>query len=272
VRVDAALAAPVFRSSERVTRIALGAAGIAGFLALWFLLVQFHVWRFDKLPGPLSVAQEWFSPQPAYGISVFTAQYYLDILASVRRVAAAFALAAAFGIPVGVLLGWNRSAREFLFPLLELLRPVPPLAWVPIAVLVFPSQEWAIVFLTWIAEFFAMVLNTMYGVGSIDKTYVQAARCLGASEADVIRHIVLPGALPAIFTGLQVAMGTAWFSLVAGELISGSAGLGYEMMSGYQNLQLPTIVIAMITLGMLGFTSSVVVRWASRKTLAWQGR
>jgi NitT/TauT family transport system permease protein len=277
LRDDRVVAAPAGDVRQRRGRrlaeqLACGAAGIAGFLALWFALVHFHVWRFDKVPSPVDVATEWFSPNPAYGVSIFTANYYTDILASVRRVAFAFALAAGFGIPTGILLGWNQTAREYLFPLLELIRPIPPLAWVALAVLVFPSQELAIVFLTWIAEFFAMVLNTMHGVASIDKTYVRAARCLGASEAAVIRHIVLPGALPAIFTGLQVAMGTAWFSLVAGELISGSAGLGYEMLNAYQQLQMPTIVIAMITLGLLGFASSTAVRWASRRVLAWQRR
>jgi NitT/TauT family transport system permease protein len=244
--------------------------GVAFFIAAWFALVHGGVWRFSKLPDPVSVAQEWFSPNPAYGVSLFTHAYYDDIFASVRRVACAFFLAAAIGIPVGILLGWNRSAREFFFPLFEIIRPIPPLAWVPIAILAFPGQEGAMIFLTWIAEFFAMVLNTMHGVRSIDETYVRAARSLGASDFAVIRHVVLPGAMPSIFTGLQVAMGTAWFSLVAGELIAGSAGLGYAMLNAYQQLQTTTIVIAMATLGVLGFLSSVLVRAVRRRTLAWQ--
>jgi NitT/TauT family transport system permease protein len=244
--------------------------GVALFVMLWFALVQGHVWRFAMLPDPVAVAREWFSPNPAYGISIFTHAYYMDILASTRRVALAFFLAAVLGIPAGILLGCNKTAREFFFPVLEIIRPIPPLAWVPIAILVFPGQEAAMIFLTWIAEFFAMVLNTMHGVRSIDETYIRAARSLGAGNFAVIRHVVLPGAMPSIFTGLQVAMGTAWFSLVAGELIAGSAGLGYAMLNAYQSLQITTIVIAMATLGILGSASSVLVRALRRRVLVWQ--
>jgi NitT/TauT family transport system permease protein len=253
-------------------RFALGALGFVLFAGAWYVLVAAHVWRFDKLPDPLSVAREWFSPNPVFGTSLFTASYYADIWASLVRVLAAFALAVLLGLPFGIVLGWNRTLREFLFPLVELLRPIPPLAWVPLAVLALPGQEPAMIFLTWIAAFFATVLNTMLAVASVDETHLRAAACLGARPLDVLRHVIVPSSLPFIFTGLQIAMGTAWFSLVAAEMIAGQAGLGYLTLNSYQQLQTTTIVIAMGTLGILGFFSSYLVRRLGRTLAAWQAK
>ena len=258
------------RAGAGIRTLSLGALGFALFVGAWYVLVDAHVWRFAKLPDPLAVAREWTSRDPLYGTSLFTASYYRDIAASTVRVLLAFALATGLGVPLGILLGWNRTARETLFPLVEVLRPIPPLAWVPLAVLALPGQEPAMIFVTWIAAFFATVLNTMLGVASIDETYLRAAACLGARKGDVLRHVVVPGALPYVFTGLQIAMGTAWFSLVAGEMIAGQAGLGYLTLNAYQQLQTPTIVIAMATLGVLGFASSFAVRRLGRTLSAWQ--
>jgi len=249
---------------------ALGALGFLLFVAAWWLLVHFQVWRFAKLPDPIAVVTEWLSRTPTYGISLFTPAYYQDIGASTIRVLAAFLLATVLGVPLGILLGWNRTSRDFLFPLLELIRPIPPLAWVPLAILMFSGQEAAMIFLTWIAAFFATVLNTMLGVTSIDESYVRAAYCLGSRRRDVLWHVIVPGSLPYVFTGLQIGMGVAWFSLVAGEMIAGEAGLGYLILSSYVQLQTPTIVIGMVTLGFVGFLSSALVRSIGRGLMAWQ--
>jgi len=248
----------------------LAVAGFTVFIALWYGLAHFEVWRFAKLPGPFAVLTEWISRRPAYGTSLFTPIYYQDIWSSVGRVAAAFVLAIALGVPLGILLGWNQVARDFLFPLLELIRPIPPMAWVPLAILMLSGQEPAMIFLTWIAAFFATVLNTMLGVFSIDEAYIRAAYCLGSRRSDVLWHVIIPGSLPYVFTGLQIAMGVAWFSLVAGEMIAGEAGLGYLILNSYVQLQTPTIVIGMITLGFVGYLSSALVRFAGRKLMAWQ--
>ncbi len=251
---------------------ALGAAGLLLFFAAWSLLVHFNVWRFGKLPDPCALVREWTSRAPAYGISLYTAAYYQDIWASTARVFIAFGLATLFGVPLGLLLGWNRVARDLLFPLLELIRPIPPLAWVPLAILMLSGQGAAMIFLTWIAAFFATVLNTMLGVQSIDEAYVRAAYCLGSRRRDVLWNVILPGSSPYIFTGLQIGMGVAWFSLVAGEMIAGEAGLGYLILNAYTELQTVTIVIGMVTLGAVGFASSALVRWVGGRLMRWQTR
>jgi NitT/TauT family transport system permease protein len=174
------------------------------------------------------------------------------------------------GVPLGILLGWNRTARDFVFPLLEIIRPIPPLAWVPLAILVLSAQGAAMIFLTFLAAFFVTVLNTMLGVASIDEAYIRAAYCLGSNRRDVLLNVIVPGALPYIFTGLQIAMGVAWFSLVAGEMIAGEAGLGYLILNAYTQLQTVTVVIGMITLGCVGYVSSAIVRRIGTGLMAWQ--
>ena len=266
----AGLRTPTRRARPRSEKFWLGILGFAIFLALWYVLVQLGVWRFGKLPSPVGVVAEWISPSPKYGTSIFTPVYYQDIWASTFRVFLAFVLATALGVPLGILLGWNRKARDYIFPLLELIRPIPPMAWVPLAILMMPGQEPAMIFLTWIAAFFATVLNTMLGVFSIDESLIRAAYCLGAKPRTVLFEVIVPGALPFIFTGLQISVGVAWFSLVAGEMIAGQAGLGYLILNSYVQLQTPTIVIGMVTLGFVGYLSSALVRRLARRLMAWQ--
>ena len=161
----------------------------------------------------------------------------------------AFILAIALGIPIGVLMGWSRFFRGLTFPMLEILRPIPILAWIPLAILLLPGRETPIIGLTFLAAFFVTMLNTLLGVKSIDEVYFRAARSLGFSESAILLHVVVPGALPYIFVGLQIAMGACWFSLVASEIISGQAGLGYKVWETYYYVQYETMVIVMATLG-----------------------
>jgi len=251
----------------------LMALGFALALGAWYLTVDvLELPRFRALPGPTEVISEWTSRDPAYGTSIFTSSYYTDIWMSVRRVAIAFGFALALGIPLGLAMGASARFRHYSFPVLELLRPIPILAWVPLAILMFQTDEAPVVFLTFLAAFFATTLNTLLGVQSIDENLLRAARCLGAPPWRVFRTVIVPGALPYIFTGLQVAVGVAWFSLVAGEMIAGQHGLGYLINSSYTTTRYPTIVIAMITLGVIGFLSSAAVRAVGNRLMAYRTR
>jgi ABC-type nitrate/sulfonate/bicarbonate transport system permease component/CRP-like cAMP-binding protein len=247
--------------------------GFALFLSLWYLTVE--VWRlprFKEMPGITAVLKEWFSPNPTYGLSFYTAEYYTHIWVSVWRVTQAFFLATVLGVPFGLFLGWSRKFKEYIFPVFELLRPIPILAWVPLAIVMFIATESAVVFLAFLASFFATALNTMLGVESIDESYVRAANCLGASKWQVFRHVIVPGALPFIFTGLQISIGVSWFSLVAAEMVSGQYGLGYVINTSYVMVRYPTIVIGMITLGFVGYITSAMVRIAGDYLMEWRVR
>ena len=248
-------------------------AGYLGAAALWYACVNWlPLDAFRRLPDPVAVIQEWLSPAPTYGVSIFTAAYYKHILFSTYRATTAFLLATVLGVPLGIAMGWSRSFNNFSSALLGLLRPVPPLAWVPFAILIFPGTESAVIFVTFLVAFFATTLNTAVGVRSIDPDYFRAAACLGASRRDMLLDVVIPCALPSIFTGLQIAMGAAWFSLAAGEMIAAQYGLGFLIMESYNLIQFPTIVIAMGTLGLVGYLSSALIRLLGNRLMRWRQR
>jgi NitT/TauT family transport system permease protein len=251
----------------------LGLIGFALFLGFWYGAVE--VWqlpRFREMPGLTTVMKEWLSTNPAYGLSIYTPEYYEHIWVSTRRVAISFALATALGVPLGLFLGWSRTFREYVFPVFETLRPIPILAWVPLAIIIFTGTETPVIFLTFLASFFATALNTMLGVESIDESYSRAALCLGARRWQVFRHVVLPGAMPYIFTGLQISVGVAWFSLVAAEMVSGQYGLGYVINTSYTMVRYPTIIIGMVTLGVVGYVTSALVRVVGDHMMQWRVR
>ena len=251
----------------------LNLLGICGFILFWYLTTEvLKLPLFDKLPGPLATFTEWASKDPIYGISFYTWEYYQHIGISVWRVFQAFVLATCLGVPIGLFMGWKKTFRDYTFPLLEVLRPIPMLAWVPLAILMWPGREASIIFLTFLGSFFATVLNTLLGVESIDESYFRAASSLGASEKQTFLKVIVPGAMPFVFTGLQISMGYAWFSLVAGEMLAGEFGLGYLIWNSYTLVQYPVIIIAMITLGVIGSTSSLIIRLVGDKLMQWKVR
>jgi NitT/TauT family transport system permease protein len=260
----------------------LGLLGVAAFFAGWDLAYRLGVPRMEKLESPLSTFREFtlpprgaFAYNPAleskWGYGIWSKAWYTDIGMSVWRISQAF-LWSLLGIPLGLAMGWKRSIRDFAFAPFELMRPIPPISWVPLAIVMFPSQEAPIIFLCTIASFFAVTLNTLLGVDSIDPVYFRAARCLGSSEWQIFRHVIIPGAMPFIFTGLLIGLGVAWFSLVGGEIIAGTWGLGYRTMDAYMNVATAQLLIAMFTIGFIGMLMAVALRAVQRRVLAWKAR
>ena len=246
-------------------------------IALW--LVTYYLfnegWKlplFNKIPGPVEVITEWISRDPIFGMSLFTEAYHTNIYVSCQRILIAFSIATSVGVPLGLFMGWSKTFRDYTFPILETLRPIPILAWVPLAIIMFSGFETPIIFLATLASLFVTTLNTLLGVDSIDESYFRAAGCLGSKPRHVFWHVVLPGAMPFIFTGLQISVGVAWFSLVAAEMISGDFGLGYMIMDSYMQNKYVTMVMAMITLGVVGWLTSAMVRFAGDRMMQWRVR
>jgi len=249
----------------------LAFVGIGLWVLSYFLLSEYwRVFPFYKLPGPVEVITEWVNSDPMWGTSLFTEDYYINIWVSCRRIFIAFALATGLGVPLGLFMGWSRKFKDYTFPVLETLRPIPILAWVPLAIVMFAGFETPIIFLATLASFFVTALNTMLGVESIDESYFRAAGCLGSKRRHVFIHVVVPGSLPFIFTGLQISIGVAWFSLVAAEMISGDFGLGYMIMDSYMVNKYTTMVMAMLTLGFVGWITSAMVRAAGNRMMQWR--
>ena len=224
--------------------------------------LNFYI-RFDNIPGPLQVGQ-------ALLMHLGQSTFYLHIAASLERIAISYSLAAGIGIMLGLLMGRSQIIRDIVYPYIELLRPIPAVAWIPLAILLLPTEEGSIIFITFLGALFPIILNTMHGVEQTPEVLVRAAQSLGASQLLIFRHVILPGSLPSICAGLAIGMGVSWFSLLAGEIISGQYGIGYFTWNAYSVINYPDIVVGMLAIGMLGTSTTYLVQLLTRPALAWQ--
>lgn len=243
----------------------LGALAIGLFILAWHVVtvnrMTFYV-RFLNVPSPEQVLE---SARTAFSTGAFLNHIYI----SCRRIFIGFALAAVVAVPLGLLMGRFQLLKEFVFPVSEVLRPIPAIAWVPMSIMLWPTNEESIVFITFLGSFFPILLNTLHGMANVDEVLVRAARCLGATERATFREVYFPAVLPQVFTGLTVGMGVAWVSLIAAEMISGQFGIGYFTWEAYSLVQYPDIALGMITIGVLGLASSFLIRIAGRAVTPW---
>lgn len=179
---------------------------------------------------------------------------------SLARVFSGYTMAAIAGVSLGLAIGRSRKVENWLMPPLELLRPIPAVAWIPLAILMFPSSEASMIFITFTGALFPILLNTIHGVEAVDPRLIASSRSLGASPRAILREVVLPGALPSIFTGLSIGMGTSWFCLVTAEMISGQWGIGYYTWSSYVIQNYADIIVGMLLIGLLGMGSSWLIK------------
>ena len=219
--------------------------------------------RFEQIPGPLKVGEALIN-------QLQHVAFYLHIGASLQRIAISYSLAAGVGIMLGLLMGRSRFIRDLIFPYVEILRPIPGVAWIPLAILLWPTEEGSIIYITFLGALFPIILNTLHGVEQTPEVLVRAAQSLGASRMCIFRHVVLPGALPSICAGLAIGMGVSWFSLLAGEIISGQYGIGYFTWNAYSIINPPDIIVGMLTIGLLGAATTALVHLITRPALAWQ--
>ncbi len=271
------LTIPFRPAAERRVRKALGnrtrkflMGGLALLVAviLWQIASASHarfIVSFENVPTPAKVAAVLWA-------QLASAEFYRHVVASIRRIAIGFGIAAVLGIGIGLSIGRFRAVSYILTPFIEILRPIPAVAWVPLAILMWPTEESSIIFITAIGALFPIVLNTAHGVQQTPEVLLRAAQSLGAREASLFRHVILPSALPHICTGLVVGMGVAWFSLLAGEMISGQYGIGYFTWLAYTLVQYPKIIVGMLAIGLLGSGSSLIVRQALQPLLRWQAK
>jgi NitT/TauT family transport system permease protein len=218
--------------------------------------------RFTNIPTPMEVFEKVLEVNRSD-------KYLTNIGISVRRILSGFGIAILLAVPMGLAIGRYRAARDLLLPICEVLRPIPAIAWVPMSIMLWPSNETSIVYITFLGSFFPILLNTIHGVTAFDPVLVRAARCLGAGEARLFWNVILPGALPHIFTGLAVGMGVAWVSLIAAEMISGQFGVGYFTWEAYSLVNYAEIALGMITIGILGLACSGIIRLLGHVVMPW---
>ena len=268
------IGAPAARTDAIAFRLAGWRRPFRRVLSLGLFFVAWHVatkWdldlyvRFQNIPAPAEVLEE--------AVALFGgAAFYVHILASLERIWLGFAIATVLGVGLGLLIGWFRFAEDTLFPPIELLRPIPAVAWVPLSIMLWPTERSSIVFITTLGAFFPIVLNTIHGVEGIDRQLVRAATSLGAGRAAIFREVVIPGALPSIVTGLSVGMGVSWICLISAEMISGQFGVGYFTWVAYGIVKYSQIVVGMLVIGVLGMLSSALIRLVGARCMPWLPR
>ena len=244
------------------------------FLLLWELGARSKQWLgyslpwIGQVPSPSSVLRVWAGLLSNRG---YWESWYLSLF----RVLLGFSAAMLIGIPLGLLMAVSKTFNSLSFPSFEILRPIPPLAWVPVSIIFWPTQELSIAFVTFLGAFFTVVINVVGGAKSIDGRFFQAAQAMGASQWDIFRRVVLPATLPSIVVGSSVGMGITWNVVVAAEMISGGGssgsggGLGFFIWNSYVGGSYEQIVVGMISIGIAGYASSEVLRALGGLATPW---
>jgi NitT/TauT family transport system permease protein len=251
---------------RRLGRLLLRVLSVLACVAAWQWAstrhADFGLVTFQNVPSPGDVIE-------AARALLASPKLEQHLSASIYRVFAGFAGAAFTGIALGLVIGRSRVLEDLLLPPLEVLRPIPAVAWIPLAILMFPSSEMSMVYITFIGALFPILLNTIHGVEGVDPRLVASSRSLGAGRWTIFTEVILPGAAPSIVTGLSIGMGTAWFCLVTAEMISGQFGIGYYTWASYTIQNYPEIVVGMLFIGVIGMGSSVLVKKIGNLFLPW---
>ena len=220
--------------------------------------------NFQLIPSPWEVSLAT--------IDFVTSDPWIHFRSSIQRVFFGYLAASVLGIILGVLIGWFEAVEDLFLPPLELLRPIPAVAWIPLAILMFPNAESGMVYITFIGAFFPMLISTIRGVESTlsDTVLIRVGQCLGANAWHIFKDIVIPGSMPSIASGLTIGMGNAWFCLVTAEILAGRYGVGYITWESYVTSNYPPIVMGMLLIGLMGALSSWAVSRATNALMPWR--
>jgi NitT/TauT family transport system permease protein len=246
-------------------RWAVRAGSFATALLLWQWLTADDIvfWlRFDRLPTPVEVAAQLahVARDPVF---------YQDVAQSLVRILTGFTLATAAGIAAGVAVARSWLLSDLLQPIFEVVRPIPAIALVPVAILLFPRNEEGIVFITFTAAFFPILVSTRHAVRALPTVWEDAVRTMGGHRWRVLASVVLPGALPGVFGGLSVGMGVSWICVISAEMISGDYGIGYRTWHAYTIVDYPAVLVGMMTIGVLGWGTAAAVELVGRRITRW---
>lgn len=265
------------RRRERLGRIARGLFGICSVLVLWQVMSVIYNLQ-QLLPTPVTVLQNIYATLTMTSTTrwLYGPNIYEHLASSAARALLGFALAASFAIPIGIIVGWSKTAREFIDPVVRAFYPIPGIAWIPLAILWFGLGNTAVVFVVFLAEFFALYFNTEAGVRNISPVLIDAGRCYGAKNFTLLRRVVLPAAIPYIITGMRIALGGAWRMIVAGEMLASQAGIGSILTEARYQFRAADLMMAMILISIIGYACErlligtlekrTIERWEVKKT------
>ncbi len=251
--------------TERYARY-LPLASVSGILVLWQLISSFSGWSENVLPGPWAVAS-------AFGELIANGTLLQHAVASLFRVTAGFYIAVMLGIPLGILIGRSLALRSALDPIINFMRPISPLAWIPLAMLWFGIGDKPAVFLIFLSSFFPLVTSTAVAVRRINPTYFQVAANFCFSRKEVLMKVILPAITPDVFTALRISVSIAWLVVVAAEMIAVQSGLGYLILDARNGLRMDYVMVGMIVIGLIGVAlDHLMLQLSHMDSMAWRGR
>ncbi len=250
-------------------QLTLSVATLAVLLAVWWAVAALQLINPLFLPPPDQVLQKLITIAGPQGF--MDATLWQHLAASLTRIVIALLAAVLIGVPVGIAMGLNSTVRGILDPLIELYRPVPPLAYLPLMVIWFGIGETSKILLIYLAIFAPVAMSALAGVKSAQQVRIRAARSLGASRAQVLWLVILPGALPEILTGLRIGLGVGWSTLVAAELIAATRGLGFMVQSAGEFLATDVVLAGIAVIAIIAFLLELGLRALQRRLTPWHG-
>jgi NitT/TauT family transport system permease protein len=243
-----------------------GVLGVIIVLVIWQIAQPLHLPILERVPPLSEVLARFFTE----GGLFWRPKYWNGWMVSLFRIFAGFVLALVIGVPQGLAWGVSRTLKSVSFPVFEIFRPIPPLAFLPAAIYLMPTAELSIIFVIFLGAYFTIVINTINGVYNVDKSFQRAALSLGARRSDIFWKVVFPGTLPSIITGATVGMGITWMVLVAAEMIAGRSGLGFLTWESYTGGDIPQVVVGMISMGVAGAICSAVIWQLGSRLMPWR--
>ncbi len=225
------------------------------------------------LPTPDRVWTAWYQwafGNPTFGLNPYIGTWLQNILFSAERVAKGFALAIIVGVPLGIFIGWSKLVASVVDPTIQWLRPVPITAWLPISIAIFGIRDFGSVFLITLGAFYPIVINATQGARDVEKNWIRAALMMGASPASTLWRVVLPAAMPSIFTGLRIGLGIGWTAVIVSEMVAVKSGLGYVLWDAYYVGRMDIVIADMISIGLLGYLSDRLIVSLEHWALRWR--
>lgn len=251
----------------------------AAILIVWELVVRFGGVNPQVLPAPTAVLMKWYEylkPYEAYDPAqgsyikwLFSGELIRDLIASSYRVAVGFIIGAGLALPLGLLMGASTHIYDYFNPLIQVLRPIPPIAFIPLAILWFGLGDPPAVFLISLGAFFPVLMNTIVGVRAVDSIYIRAARNLGANPRVMFLKVILPAAMPYILSGVRIGIGTGFICMIVAEMIAVNNGLGYRILEAREYFWSDKIIAGMFSIGLLGLAIDTGVSRLNNYLLRW---
>ena len=257
---------------NRLNHILLGLIVPVSVLLLWQVAAS-QPDMAGIVPTPLAVLQGfggWIWGQPGLGLNPYLGTWVSNVSYSGSRVVQGFFWAGVLGVPLGLLIGWSKWVSNLLDPMIQSLRPIPITAWLPFSIALFGIRDVGSIFLIFLGGFYAVVVNTTQGARDVDRNLVRAAQMMGSTAGQLLWRVVLPSAMPAIFTGLRVGLGISWTAVIVSEMVAVKSGLGYVLWDAYYVGRMDIVLADMVSIGAMGFVSDRFIVAIENRVLRWR--